>query len=66
VLVDVFLVICDDGLGDGLTDGVDLGGMASTGDADTDVDVGEFVEAEDEEGFVDLKSEDFRLEKRER
>ena len=40
VLVDVFLVIGDDGLGDGLTDGVDLRGVATTGDAHTDIDVG--------------------------
>lgn len=40
VLVDVLLVVGDDGLGDGLTDGVDLGGVSTTGDADADIDVG--------------------------
>lgn len=40
VLVDVLLVVGDDGLGDGLTDGVDLRGVTTTGDADADVDVG--------------------------
>lgn len=54
VLVDELLVVGDEGLGDGLTDGVDLGGVTTAGDADADVDVGEFVEADDEEGFVDL------------
>jgi len=29
-----------DGLGDGLTDGVDLGSLTTTGDTDADVDVG--------------------------
>lgn len=38
VLVDVFLVVGDDGLGDGLADGVDLRGVTSPGDADADVD----------------------------
>lgn len=54
VLVDELLVVGDEGLGDGLTDGVDLGGVTTAGDADADVDVGEFVEADDEERFVDL------------
>ena len=55
VLVDVLLVVGDEGLGDGLTDGVDLGGVATAGDADADVEVGELVEADDEEGLVDLE-----------
>jgi hypothetical protein len=28
--------------------------MTTTGDADADIDIGELVDAEDEEGFVDL------------
>ena len=40
VLVDVLLVVGDDGLGDRLTDGVDLRGVSTAGDADADVDVG--------------------------
>jgi hypothetical protein len=40
VLVDVLLVVGDDGLGDGLTDGVDLRSVTSAGDAHADVDVG--------------------------
>ena len=40
VLVDVFLVVGDDGFGDGLTDGVDLRGVTSAGDAHANVDVG--------------------------
>jgi hypothetical protein len=54
VLVDVLLVVGDNGLGDGLTDGVDLGGVTTTGDTDTDVDTGELVNADDQEGLVDL------------
>jgi hypothetical protein len=37
VLVDVLLVVGHQGLGDGLADGVDLGGVATTADADADV-----------------------------
>lgn len=40
VLVDELLVVGDDGFGDSLADGVDLGGVATAGDADADVDVG--------------------------
>lgn len=55
VLVNELLVVGNEGLGDGLTDGVDLGSVATTGDADADVDVGELVEADDEDGLVDLQ-----------
>jgi len=54
VLIDVLLVVGDDGLGDGLTDSVDLGSVTTTGDADTDVDTSELVNADDQEGLVDL------------
>ena len=37
MLVDVLLVVGDQGLGDGLADGVDLRGVTTTGDADADV-----------------------------
>lgn len=37
MLVDVLLVVGDQGLGDGLADGVDLRGVATAGDADADV-----------------------------
>lgn len=40
VLIDEFLVVGNDGLGDGLTDGVDLGSVTTTGDADADIDIG--------------------------
>lgn len=54
VLVNVLLVVGDNGLGDGLTDGVDLRGVTTTGDADTDVDTGELVGTDDQDGLVDL------------
>lgn len=61
VLIDELLVVGDNGLGDGLTDGVDLRSVSTTGDADTDVDTGELLEADDEERLVDLEAEDLRL-----
>lgn len=39
VLVDVLLVVGDDGFGNGLADGVDLRGVSTAGDADADVDI---------------------------
>ena len=56
MLVDKLLVVGDEGLGDGLTDGVDLRGVTTTGDADTDVDVGELVKTDNQERLVDLLS----------
>jgi hypothetical protein len=56
VLINEFLVVCDDALCDRLTDGVDLGCVTTAGNADADVYDGEFVEADDEDGFVDLRS----------
>ena len=54
MLVDVLLVVGDDGLGDCLADGVDLRGVTTTGDTDADVDTGELVGSDDQEGLVDL------------
>lgn len=56
VLIDVFLVVGNDGLGNGLSDGVDLRSVATTGNSDTDIDIGEFVEANNQDRLVDLKS----------
>jgi len=49
-----------------LTDGVDLRCVSTTIYSDSDVDVGELVETNDEEGFVDLESQDLRLDEVER
>ena len=45
LLVDVLLVEGDEGLGDGLADGVDLGGVTAALDADAHVDAGEALAA---------------------
>jgi hypothetical protein len=54
VLIDELLVVGDDGLGDGLANGIDLGNVTTTGDADTDVDTGELVKANNQKRLVDL------------
>jgi len=56
VLIDELLVVCDDRLGDSLTDGVDLGDVSATGNSDADIDVGEFIETNNQERLVDLES----------
>ena len=66
MLIDELLVVGNDGLRDGLTDGVDLGSVSTTGDSDADIDAGEFVEANNQDGFVDLESQDLRLDEVER
>ena len=46
MLIDVLLVVGNDGLGDSLTDGVDLRCVTTTRDANADIDVCELVEAD--------------------
>jgi hypothetical protein len=53
VLVDELLVVGDNGLGDSLTDGVDLRCVSTTSNSDAD---GELVETDDQKGLVDLES----------
>lgn len=61
LLVHVFLVVSNQALGDGLSDGVHLGHMTTTRDSDSDVDVGELVQADQQQGLVDLESQDLWL-----
>ena len=55
VFVHVFLVVCNDRLGNGLTNRVDLRSVTAARDPNADVDIGKFIETNDEEGFVDLE-----------
>ena len=55
LLIHVLLVEGDECLGDALTDGVDLGGVASTLDADAHVDAGETVSSKEEDGLIGLE-----------
>lgn len=61
VLVDELLVVGDDGLGNSLADGVDLGSVTTSSDPDTDIDTSEVLGTDDEEGLVGLEAEDVRL-----
>lgn len=66
LLVDELLVVGNDTLGNSLTDGVDLRGVTTTSDLDADVEVGELVKANNEQGLVNLEAEDLRLDKGDR
>lgn len=55
VLIDELLVVGNQALGDGLTDGVDLRGVTTSGDAHADIDVGEVLLAEEQDGLVKLE-----------
>lgn len=59
--IDVFCVVCYDRLCNCLTDGIDLGSVSTTLDADTDVEDLERVFAGNEDGLVDLEAQDLRL-----
>lgn len=54
VLINELLVVSDDRLGNGLSDGVDLRDVSTSSDSDADVDTGELVETDNEERLVNL------------
>jgi hypothetical protein len=54
VLVDELLVVGDEGLGDSLSDSINLGNLSTATHADPDVHIGELVEANDEKRLIDL------------
>lgn len=60
-LVDVLLVVCDNSLGECLSDGVDLGNVTSSSDSDSDIEMLESLEAEEQDGLEYLSSEGLRL-----
>ena len=61
VSVDVLGVVRNDGLSNSLADGVNLRGVSSTLYADTDIEGSEGVLSGNEDGLVDLETEDLRL-----
>lgn len=60
--IDIFGVVGDNGLGDRLSDGVDLGDVSSSLDTDTDVEDAEGFLASNKDGLVDLEPKDLGLE----
>lgn len=54
--VDIFRIVGNNSLGDGLPDRVYLGGMPTAFNTDTNVDIGEGVFTRHEDGLVDLES----------
>lgn len=62
VSVDVLGVVCDNRLGNGLADGVNLRCVSTTLHTNTDVDSLESLFASNEHGLVDLEAQDLGLE----
>ena len=56
-LVDEFLVVGDDSLGNGLSDGVDLCNITTSSDGDSDIKVLESLETQKKDWFHDFDSE---------
>ena len=54
-------MVCDDGLGNGCPDGVDLCGDTSTLNPDADIEVGELVLSDDKNRLENLQSHNLRL-----
>ena len=66
VCVDILGVVRDESLGDRLADSVHLRSVSTTLDAETDVNCRERLLASNEDGLVDLHTEDLGLEEGER
>ena len=60
-LVHVLGVVCNNRLGNGGTDSIDLRSDTSTLDTDADIKVGELVLSNNQDGLEDLEAEDLRL-----
>lgn len=60
-LVNVLLVVSNQTLGNGLSDGVNLRNVTTTGDLDSDVDVLELVQASQSQWLVNLETQDLWL-----
>merc|ERR1719205_477431 len=61
LLINVLLVVCNQGLGQGLPDGIHLAGVSATLDADPDVNIGEPVLAQEKDGLLELEAQGLRL-----
>lgn len=59
LFIDELLVVGNQTLSDSLSDGVDLGNVTTTGDSNSDVNVGELVQTNQQQWFVNLESQDF-------
>jgi hypothetical protein len=62
VRVEVLGVVGNDRFGNGLTDSVDLGSMSTTLDTNTDIYSAKGILASNQDGLVNLETENLRLE----
>lgn len=59
LFVNVLLVVSNQTLSNSLSDSVDLRDVTTTGDSNSDVDLGELVQTDQQQWFVNLESQDF-------
>lgn len=59
--IDVFLVVSNQTFSNGLSDGVNLGNVTTTGDFNSDVNTLEFIQTDQSQWFVNFESQDFWL-----
>ena len=60
-LIDILLVEGHDSLGDGLTDGVDLGSVTSSTHSNANIESSDTVSAQKQNGLIHLGTQDFWL-----
>merc|ERR1712172_473719 len=63
LLVDVLLVVGNQGLGQSLSDSIHLASVAATLDTDPDVNIGKPVLAQEQDGLLQLEAQGLRLDK---
>lgn len=56
-------MVCNDSLSNSSTDSINLSGDSSSLDANTDIEVGEFILSKDEDGLECLQAKGFGLDK---
>ena len=61
LFINVFLMVSNQTFGNSLSDSVNLGDVTTTSDSDSDVNVGKFVQTNQDQWFVDFESQDFWL-----
>merc|ERR1719378_100231 len=66
LLVNVLLVVSNQGLGQSLSDGINLASVAATLDADPDVNIGKPVLAQEQDGLLQLEAQGLGLDKLQR
>lgn len=63
LFVNILLVVSNETLGNGLTDGIDLRDMTTTRDLNSDINVGKLIKTNNEERLVNLETKNLGFNK---